>query len=314
MRKIIGIGESILDIIFRNQQPSHAVPGGSTFNTLISLGRLGIPATFISEIGHDTVGDMILDFMQKNHVATENLDIFCDGKTPISLAFLDEKNEARYIFYNQFPQERLNFVWPRIEQDDIVLFGSYFALNVALRDKVRELIEFAKERKAIIYYDPNFRNAHAHEAVKLMPSVLENLEYADLVKGSVEDFNNLFHLTEPQKIYTDHIQFYCPNFICTRGSAGAELFCNQGTRHFEATPVTPVSTIGAGDSFNAGILFGLIRHEITLERLYTLTPDEWTPIIRYGMDFASAVCQSMDNYIDPDFASGYTSKDSTNSL
>ena len=181
-------------------------------------------------------------------------------------------------------------------------------------DKVRELIEFAKERKAIIYYDPNFRNAHAHEAVKLMPSVLENLEYADLVKGSVEDFNNLFHLTEPQKIYTDHIQFYCPNFICTRGSAGAELFCNQGTRHFEATPVTPVSTIGAGDSFNAGILFGLIRHEITLERLYTLTPDEWTPIIRYGMDFASAVCQSMDNYIDPDFASGYTSKDSTNSL
>lgn len=228
MRKIIGIGESILDIIFRNQQPSHAVPGGSTFNTLISLGRLGIPATFISEIGHDTVGDMILDFMQKNHVATENLDIFCDGKTPISLAFLDEKNEARYMFYNQFPQERLNFVWPRIEQDDIVVFGSYFALNVALRDKVRELIEFAKERKAIIYYDPNFRNAHAHEAVKLMPSVLENLEYADLVKGSVEDFNNLFHLTEPQKIYTDHIQFYCPNFICTRGSAGAELFWQSG--------------------------------------------------------------------------------------
>ena len=41
-----------------------------------------------------------------------------------------------------------------------------------------------KERKAIIYYDPNFRDAHAHETVKLMPSVLENLEYADLVKGS----------------------------------------------------------------------------------------------------------------------------------
>lgn len=314
MRKIIGIGESILDIIFRNQQPSHAVPGGSTFNTLISLGRLGIPATFISEIGHDTVGDMILDFMQKNHVATENLDIFCEGKTPISLAFLDEKNEAHYMFYNQFPQDRLNFVWPRIDQDDIIILGSYFALNPALRDKVREFVEFAKERKAIIYYDPNFRNAHAHEAVKLMPSVLENLEYADLVKGSVEDFNNLFHQTEPQKIYTDHIQFYCPNFICTRGNAGAELFCNQGSRHFEATPVTPVSTIGAGDSFNAGILFGLIRHEITLEQLYALTPDEWAPIIRYGMDFASAVCQSMDNYIDTDFASCYTSTDNTNSL
>ena len=66
MRKIIGIGETILDIIFRNNQPSHAVPGGSTFNTLISLGRLGVPATFISEIGKDTVGDIIIDFMKKN--------------------------------------------------------------------------------------------------------------------------------------------------------------------------------------------------------------------------------------------------------
>lgn len=82
MRKIIGIGETILDIIFRNNQPSHAVPGGSTFNTLISLGRLGVPATFISEIGKDTVGDIIIDFMKKNGVCTENLDIFAKEKHP----------------------------------------------------------------------------------------------------------------------------------------------------------------------------------------------------------------------------------------
>ena len=50
MRKIIGIGETILDIIFRNNQPSHAVPGGSTFNTLISLGRLGVPYDSVSGI------------------------------------------------------------------------------------------------------------------------------------------------------------------------------------------------------------------------------------------------------------------------
>ena len=174
---------------------------------------------------------------------------------------------------------------------------------------MREFVEFAKERKAIIYYDPNFRNAHAHEAVKLMPSVLENLEYADVVKGSTEDFNNLFHMTDPQKLYIDHIKFYCPNFICTRGAAGVELFCNQGNRHFDTTPVTPVSTIGAGDSFNAGVLFGLLKHDITLDRLYTLTPDEWAPIIQYGMEFSAAVCLSMDNYIDPDFAARYRTED-----
>ena len=167
MRKIIGIGETILDIIFRNNQPSHAVPGGSTFNTLISLGRLGVPATFISEIGKDTVGDIIIDFMKKNGVCTENLDIFCEGKTPISLAFLDENNEARYMFYNQFPEERLNFVWPRIEKDDIIIFGSYFALNPALRKKVCELVEFAKERKAIIAGNWKM-NMTPSQAVKLV--------------------------------------------------------------------------------------------------------------------------------------------------
>lgn len=82
MRKIIGIGETILDIIFRNNQPSHAVPGGSTFNTLISLGRLGVPATFISEIGKDTVGDIIIDFMKKMAFVPRIWIFFAKGKHP----------------------------------------------------------------------------------------------------------------------------------------------------------------------------------------------------------------------------------------
>ena len=49
MRKVIGIGETILDIIFRNEQPSAAVPGGSVFNGIVSLSRTGVPVCFISE-------------------------------------------------------------------------------------------------------------------------------------------------------------------------------------------------------------------------------------------------------------------------
>lgn len=55
-----------------------------------------------------------------------------------------------------------------------------------------EFLEYAKERKAIIYYDPNFRKAHAHEAIYLTPTILDNLEYADIVRGSDEDFFNIF--------------------------------------------------------------------------------------------------------------------------
>ncbi len=55
MRKIIGIGETVLDIIFRNEQPIQAVPGGSTFNAIISLSRAGAKTSFISETGNDRI-------------------------------------------------------------------------------------------------------------------------------------------------------------------------------------------------------------------------------------------------------------------
>ena len=96
MRKVIGIGETILDIIFKNNQPHTAVPGGSVFNGLVSLGRLGVPVSFISEVGNDRVGDIIRQFMEENHISTEFVDRFPDGKSPISLAFLDNENKANY--------------------------------------------------------------------------------------------------------------------------------------------------------------------------------------------------------------------------
>ncbi len=53
MRKVIGIGETVLDIIFKNNQPDTAAPGGSTFNSMVSLGRAGVSAYFISEVGNN---------------------------------------------------------------------------------------------------------------------------------------------------------------------------------------------------------------------------------------------------------------------
>ena len=91
MRKIIGIGETILDIIFQNNQPYAAVPGGSVFNGLVSLGRLDNEVSFISELGKDQVGGLIQSFMEENHISTQYIDFSPDGKSPISLAFLDGK-------------------------------------------------------------------------------------------------------------------------------------------------------------------------------------------------------------------------------
>ena len=305
MRSVFGIGETILDIIFKEEQPYKAVPGGSVFNGLVSLGRLQVPVTFISEIGEDQVGDLILRFMEQNHISTQYIDRFPDGKSPISLAFLDANRNAKYAFYKDYPTQRLEVPFPRIEADDIFIIGSYYALNPALRPRMVEFLQYAHERKAIIYYDLNFRKAHAHEAIRLMPTVLENLEYADIVRGSDEDFLNLFGEQAGDRVYADHIQFYCDRLITTYGAKGVDLYTSRFKQHYDALAIKPQSTIGAGDNFNAGLIFGLLKEDVRLKDLADLTPDSWERIIRHGMALAGEVCQSYDNYISTDFASRY---------
>lgn len=306
MRKVIGIGETILDIIFKENQPYKAVPGGSVFNGLISLSRLDIPVSFISEIGNDHVGDIIADFLKENKISTDYVDRFPDGKSPVSLAFLDNDNNANYIFYKDYPKQRLDVPLPRINEDDIFVFGSYYALNPVLRERMVEFLQYAKERKAIIYYDPNFRKAHAHEAIRLIPTVLDNLEYADIVRGSDEDFHNLFSKTESAHIYEEHIKFYCHDFITTHGPQGVNLFTDRFSHHFDSKPVVLVSTIGAGDNFNAGIIYGLLKYDIRHQDLKTLDKETWSKIIGCGIDLSTEVCQSYNNYISREFAHSYT--------
>ena len=208
MRKVIGIGETIFDIIFRDGQPHNAMPGGSIFNTLVSLSRVGVPTAFIGELGDDRVGRSILDFMQENGMTTDYMDFFSEGLSPVSLAFLNAGNDAtEYMFYTNRSKRRANMTLPDISPDDIVLFGSYYALNPATRDRVVDLLQYARKQRAIVYYDPNFRKAHAHEAIQLRATVMDNYEAADLVRGSDKDFMNLYKKTDPDEVYRDEVQF-----------------------------------------------------------------------------------------------------------
>lgn len=302
MRKVIGIGETILDIIFENNKPSAAVPGGSVFNGIVSLARCGVKVCFISETGNDHVGDIILNFMRENGIDTSCVNVFPDGKSPVSLAFLNEKSDAEYIFYKDYPKQRLDVELPKINQGDIVVLGSYYALNPNLRDKVVELLEQAKNNHAIVYYDPNFRSNHKDQAVRLTSTIIENYEYASVVRGSSDDFRNLYQLQDPEKIYKDKIKFYCPNFIYTDGAEAVVLQTRTINKRYPIPALQAVSTIGAGDTFNAGVIFGLLKENVTLEDLNSLSEAQWDRIIAYGIRFAAETCKSFNNYIPTSFA------------
>jgi fructokinase len=305
MRKVIGIGEAILDIIFDNEQPVRSVVGGSVLNAMVSLSRLGVPATFISEVGDDRIGDIICRFMAENGIVTHYIDRFEGRKSPVSLAFLGADKNAEYIFHTDYPAERLRMPFPEIQEDDIFMFGSFYALNPMYRGRFIEFLEEAKRCKAFIYYDPNFRSSHDSNHPMLRRAVSENCEYATIVRGSHEDFYNLYGKTEMDEVYADVMKQHCHYFMTTHGTGGVNLYTDGINAHFDSRKITPVSTIGAGDNFNAGLVYGLIRYDIRTRDLPNLSEAAWRKVIQCGIDLSSEVCQSYSNYISPEFAVNY---------
>ncbi|GHT20586.1 fructokinase [Bacteroidia bacterium] len=297
MRKIIGIGETILDLIFQENQPRRAVPGGSTFNCMISLARCGFNTLFVSELGNDHVGAIIRDFMLANGLSSEYVDFYDDGKSPVALAFLDKNSEATYSFYRQFPEKRLSVAFPAVNADDVVIFGSYFVVNPEIRAQVKGGLAAAQSHQAIIYYDINFRAAHADERAELLPAFLENIAFSTVVRCSDEDLSVLFPQEKIRDIYNMYIAPRCKNLIVTQGAKETLLFTPDLEKSYPVQPVKPVSTIGAGDNFNAGFTCALLRNGIRRGDLAALPERDWDALIASAHAFAAEVCQSPDNYI-----------------
>lgn len=293
----------MLDIIFKNGKPIEAVPGGSTFNGIVSLGRAGVKTVFVSETGNDRVGEYVRDFLRDNNVDTSAINVFQETKSPVSLAFLDKDNNADYIFYRDQKHDHMDFTYPDIQKDDIVVFGSFYAVNPALRPQVSGLLDFARQRGAIIYYDVNFRKAHQADVMKVTPNLIDNLEYADIVRGSKEDFEVLYKKDSAERVYRAETSFYCKRFIYTDGPNPVSVFSNNGFHKEYAMPKTEtVSTIGAGDNFNAGFIYGMIKYGVTRDDVEQgLSEDVWDKLIATATAFSADCCKDIFNYISKEF-------------
>lgn len=294
--KIYAVGETVFDIIFRDFQPQAAKPGGSAFNSLISLGRLGIPCSFISEVGNDRIGKYILEFLRKNEVENDYVIMFEKGKSALSLAFLNEDSDAQYDFYKDYPNQRLKEKMPDFSAQDYFLFGSFYGLNPALRPQIRRLLKSAKKKDALIYYDPNFRSSHLNEIKQLKGIIEENFSYATLVKASDEDIKNIYGIDNAEEAW-DRISRYCNYFVYTANSHGVNMFTREFHFHVEVDRIEPLSTIGAGDTFNAGILYGLYNRGVNINNIDSLSVEDWKEILNTAANFSKEVCLSYDNYI-----------------
>ncbi len=301
MRKIYGIGETVLDIIFKNGQPQAAKAGGSVLNSVVSMGRMGLPVSFISEYGLDDVGELIDDFLRDNGVETTSVHRFKDGNTALAMAFLNEKNDASYTFYKKFPAKRLDIKFPEIKKDDIVQCGSFYAIWPEIRVKFKKFISDSKKNGALILYDPNFRSNHLNELDTLKPLIIENMKMATYVRGSDEDFKNIFGANSADEAWSI-VKKYCKSLVYTANVEGVYVRTLSYSGKFPVKKITPVSTIGAGDNFNAGMLTSIYNNKLTGDQLSEIGEKEWTRIITSAVDFATHVCLSYENYISEEFA------------
>lgn len=293
--RVIGIGETVLDILFKDDQPLKAVPGGSTFNSIVSLGKAGVNCVMVTEVGNDYVGDMICRFLNENGVSSEYVFRRDHIKSPISLAFLDEHNDAQYLFYKDPSPVALSGKMPDFTKDDIVLFGSYFAINPAIRPIVGGLLHEAHDKGAWLYYDVNFRKNYIADIPNLKSNIEENMSLADLVRGSTEDFNYLYGLQDGDAIYAQ-VSRYCTTLILTDGAHPIRVYTPEGCETYPVQPIETVSTVGAGDNFNAGYIYAKIiaseSHQPT-SQLSPLTSHLMMMARRWSQD----VCRQLGNNI-----------------
>jgi fructokinase len=299
MPRIFAIGETVLDIIFENDIPVSSCVGGSMLNSAVSLGRMNMPVYMITGYAKDQPGRMADKFLKQNGVDITMVNHYPDGKTTIALAFLDEAKIASYQFYQDMPSNQDEFTLPKLDTGDLLLFGSVFSLRQSMRPYFIQLLNLARIAGVCAIYDPNFRTAHLVDLDILKPAILENMSYASIIRGSNEDFEHIFGLNDPDSIYSLVSQF-CPNLIITRGPEETILFTSGFRKRYSVPHVAVISTIGAGDSFNAGLLMALFNRR-TNNTLESLSEYAWDEIIGSGIACASAACSSRENYVPVNF-------------
>ncbi|MBO7609391.1 MAG: hypothetical protein J6S96_04235 [Muribaculaceae bacterium] len=297
MRKIIAIGESVLDTIFRGGQPIKAFVGGRVANAAASLAEAGVPCSMVSECTTDSVGDIIVDFLSRHGVDVSSIDRYPDGSTRLSAIFVDGEKPL-IVNYGEYPDERFDVVWPRIDEDDIVLIGSLYAVNLPQRNRLFDLLKHAIDRNAIIVYLPGLQHGINFRITHVMPHILENLEISQLVIATRHDLDTIFPGEESGECYQNHIRFYDNTFVFIDDQLRETVYRGDNTfTSLKSDAPDDVNLLGWQSGLTAGIVYELISREITHETLGDVDKATWNKIISQARHWALSAAQSDEHCI-----------------
>lgn len=281
MQKIIAIGESVFDTVYdADNRPTRSFVGGRIANAAAMLASAGLPVTMVSECCTDHVGDTVVAFLEQNGVNTHSIDRYVDGATAISLIF-NTKEGTRRLNYSAYPRQRFDVVWPRFDENDVVIFGSFYSIEGSVRQGLFEMVSHALERKAIVVYLPGCQHGINCRITKVMPAILENFEAADVVIANRADIEAIYPGEDGLEAYKNHIEFYDVCFIYIDDDFSLHLLSRGVHEHFPAQsrPAEAGDLLAWQSRLVAGVVSGIFSHGITKKSLRSATAAQWKMIL-----------------------------------
>ncbi|ETX29887.1 carbohydrate kinase family protein [Roseivivax isoporae] len=278
---ILCCGESLIDMLPRESaagEPAFApYAGGAVFNTAIALGRLGAPSGFFGGVSNDLFGQMLASGLEQSRVDTRHC---ARSDRPTTLAFVTlTDGHAQYAFYDENTAGRmLDPADLPILGDEVaaLFFGGISLVSEPAADTYAALAEREAGRR-VVMIDPNVRPGFIRDAARYRARLSAMLGRADIVKVSDEDMSWLD--VTPESLISGGAALV----LVTRGAEGADMATAAGTTRIPAESATVVDTVGAGDTFNAGLLCGLWRDGLlTREALRAAHPAALEPAVRLG--------------------------------
>lgn len=211
MNKVIFIGQLALNVSLAPDGTATTRVGDRAVGAAMLDGRMGVETLFVGEAGADTVGDHMVRALSEASVDTKSVDRYTEGASPVRIT--STAGEGGSVTHSDYPTEPVNPVWPRIDEGDVVVFGSYMALEERNHTRLLELVGYAKSRKATVVYLPYFEPGQVSRITRVMPEVFDNLEAASLVVATKGDLAELFPDETPEAAFNDHIKFHCPRLL-----------------------------------------------------------------------------------------------------
>ncbi|MFV8268652.1 carbohydrate kinase family protein [Flavobacterium sp. GT2N3] len=250
---IVCFGEVLFDVF-----PTHIKIGGAPLNVALRLASLGVNSHIISRIGKDTIGCELIDYVRTNGVNTASIQVDEIFNTGEVLVELNEKGSASYTINYPVAWDKIVCI-PEdeimVKKADALVFGSLVCRDLISQNSLLEIINYAK----YAVFDVNLRAPfYAKEILLNLMMQSDFIKFNDDELYEISAFMNSPYHSLEQNILFIAKQTNTKHICVTKGSHGAVLYYNEKMYYNSGYKIAVVDTVGAGDSFLAGLLSELL--------------------------------------------------------